>query len=168
MSNIIYQITNRVNGRTYVGKTTKTIEERFKRHEYNSSYGIRTYLYNAIRKYGIDNFSIEALEETNANIDEREKYWIAKLNPHYNMTKGGDGGDTSNSPNWKPGYNKHDTYGMLGKKHPGKGKPLKVNYKPVSCDGLEFESIKAAIAHFPGISVYKRLNSSKYPTWYRL
>lgn len=172
----IYQITNNVNGHFYIGKTTKTIEERFKRHQYNASYHTKGYLYNAIRKYGIESFSIKILEET-TNLDAREQYWIDKLNPQYNMTKGGEGGDTSTSPNYIEAMKKYHakktpesyaTNGMKGKKHPQKGKPLTKNYKPVSCEGIIFESIKDAINYFPGVSVRKRLNSPKYSNWYRL
>lgn len=54
-------------------------------------------LYKAMRKYGIENFSIEVLEEIDKNdiekMKEREIYWIGKLNTYYkgyNETKGGD------------------------------------------------------------------------------
>ena len=98
---IIYKITNKVNNKFYIGKTTKSIQERFNRHRYNHQ-GQKTYLYNSMRKYGFDNFQIEVLEETQ-NLNEREIYWIEKLSPHYNMTRGGDGGDTSKSPNYIKG-----------------------------------------------------------------
>lgn len=55
-------------------------------------------LYKAIRKYGIDNFTFEIIEELPQNIEllkEREKYWIAYYNTYlnredYNETPGGD------------------------------------------------------------------------------
>lgn len=46
-----------------------------------------------MQKYGIGHFHIELIEETN-NPEEREIYWIEKLNTYqngYNATKGGDG-----------------------------------------------------------------------------
>ena len=46
-----------------------------------------------MRKYGIDNFSVSLLEETN-NPEEREVYWIEQKRSYklgYNATKGGDG-----------------------------------------------------------------------------
>ena len=46
-----------------------------------------------MNKYGIEHFHIEQLEETN-NAEEREQYWIKKLNTYhngYNATLGGDG-----------------------------------------------------------------------------
>lgn len=50
-------------------------------------------MYRAIEKYGIDNFSIYTIEETN-NPEEREKYWIeyyGSFKNGYNATIGGDG-----------------------------------------------------------------------------
>ena len=46
-----------------------------------------------MRKYGIEHFIIECIEETN-NPNEREMYWINKKNTYhngYNATLGGDG-----------------------------------------------------------------------------
>ena len=46
----------------YIGKTTKTKEERLQKHFYTSSYGSETHLHRAIRKYGESNFTIEEVE----------------------------------------------------------------------------------------------------------
>ena len=92
----IYKITNKVNGKIYIGKTIKTIEERFKRHIYDSRRN-NSYFYNAIKKYGIENFIIEEIENVdNSKLNEREKYWISFYNSNfskigYNGTIGGDG-----------------------------------------------------------------------------
>ena len=48
---------------------------------------------NALRKYGVDGFVWEILEECDDNkAGEREMYYISELNPQYNVTLGGDGG----------------------------------------------------------------------------
>ena len=48
-----------------------------------------------MRKYGIEHFTIEAIEECPINIlSEREKYWISEFDSYhngYNATLGGDG-----------------------------------------------------------------------------
>ncbi len=111
----IYKITNKANGKIYVGKTTKSIEARFCRHKYNYADGV-TYLYKSMRKHGIENFEISILEEVTSDLNEREKYWIAMLEPEYNMTSGGDGGDTSSSPNFKEAVKAHH---MNRKSYPG-------------------------------------------------
>ena len=77
----------------YVGQTTKSTEERFNQHASNK----KSYIGRAIRKYGVENFSIEILEEcdTCEQLNEREIFWIAELNSKvpngYNLTDGGDG-----------------------------------------------------------------------------
>lgn len=93
----IYVITNDVNGKQYVGKTDWTIEKRFKEHikdKTKRSFEKRP-LYDAMNKYGIEHFSIKQLEQCNDFIvNEREIYWINKLDTYkngYNATLGGDG-----------------------------------------------------------------------------
>lgn len=93
---IIYKITNDINGKIYVGQTSYSLEKRFKEHCRDSqkhTSEVRP-LYRAMQKYGIENFHIELIEETD-NPSEREMYWIEKFNSYgdgnYNATKGGDG-----------------------------------------------------------------------------
>lgn len=91
----IYKITNLINGKNYIGQTKKTIQERFKRHiiASNEKRNKNILLYNAIKKYGIDKFIIELIEECKFdNLDEREIYWIKyydTYNNGYNLTIGG-------------------------------------------------------------------------------
>lgn len=95
----IYCITNLINSKKYIGKTTLTIQERFKEHCYNSQYTQcnNRPLYNAMNKYGVENFQISLLEEVqdDSKLSEREIYWINELQTYgtngYNATKGGDG-----------------------------------------------------------------------------
>ena len=114
----IYRITNKINGKEYVGKTEKPdIQLRWKRHLADSKYH-KTKLYNAIKKYGADNFEIFVMECTGKvsrdKLNDREKYWIEVLEPEYNMTKGGDGGwiNDQTGKRWKI----KDTNRMRGKK----------------------------------------------------
>ena len=91
----IYQITNTLNGKIYIGKTESTIEERFKQHckDAFSKTKEKRPLYAAMRKYGIHNFQVELIEETDKP-NEREIYWIEEKQAFkygYNATTGGDG-----------------------------------------------------------------------------
>jgi group I intron endonuclease len=178
---VIYQITNTITSDFYIGKT-KNPKDRFYKHKYNSlKHKSEAYLHRAMRKYGTENFTFKILEEVNQHDSNlREMFWIEKLSPKYNMTRGGDGGDTSSSPNYKLGIQKRDQSGskngMYGKKRPdavnylllGKDKMIQANRCPVSCDGVIYNSVGEAQSAFPGISIRKRLDSEKYPTFFRL
>lgn len=91
---LIYKITNMVNGKLYVGQTTRTLDERKWQHINNAKKGTKTHLYNAMRKYGIDNFVFEKICDVD-NIEDLnilERYYIAKydcINSGYNMVDGG-------------------------------------------------------------------------------
>lgn len=86
----IYKTTNLLNGKIYIG------QHHGKRKNYLGSGKL---LLQEIKKYGRDNFKIEILEYCDEkNIDEKEKYWIKKLNSTdksigYNITIGGNGVD---------------------------------------------------------------------------
>lgn len=91
----IYRIVNKVNGKSYIGKTEGTVEKRFKHHlaDYKKEHFKDRPLYRALLKYGIENFGVETIEETE-NAVEREIYWIAfydTFGKGYNATRGGDG-----------------------------------------------------------------------------
>ena len=93
----IYKITNTSNGKLYIGKDESSRE---------SYLGSGKLIRRAIQKYGEECFEKEVIEEvTNRELlQEREKHWIAYYNSTdrkigYNISKGGDGGDTiSNHP----------------------------------------------------------------------
>lgn len=80
----------------YVGQTIKTIEERFDEHikTANSKKAPHFAIHRALLKYGIENFSIELVEQTE-QLNEREKFWIKELHTlysdgGYNLTIGGE------------------------------------------------------------------------------
>lgn len=95
----VYLITNNINGKRYVGITSRNYLERYKEHINEAINGSKTILHNAIRKYGKDNFNIIILE-SNISYEEasdKEQYYISKYNTYYtsgigyNMTIGGNG-----------------------------------------------------------------------------
>lgn len=93
----IYKITNKVNGKCYIGQSTH-IEKRWKDHYYThqnmNDEGYNYPLYRAMRKYGYDNFTFEILEECDAAaLNEREMFYIKHFNSFnngYNQNLGGD------------------------------------------------------------------------------
>ena len=90
----IYKITNTVNGKSYIGKTTRDAEKtRIRAHlRGRGSQPVK----DAIEKYGQDAFTYEILHDgiIPEFLDNLEKEVIAKFNtvsPHgYNLTEGGD------------------------------------------------------------------------------
>jgi group I intron endonuclease len=105
MYGIVYRYTNLDTGKSYVGKSTKTLEERHLVHlklaESNTNKA-QTLFYRAIRRYGIEQFVWVVIDsaESKTALNECERHWIKVLNSHldhggYNMTHGGDGGPCS-------------------------------------------------------------------------
>lgn len=102
----IYKIENLVNHKVYIGKTERDISTRWKEHIRHINSLIRLPLYRALKKYGVENFSIEALEECdNLNLDERECYWIKQYDSYgengYNCSYGGEGGLKIPEEDWE-------------------------------------------------------------------
>ena len=97
----IYKITNLINGHCYIGQS-RNIKQRWKDHRsraFNTSGKQYEYpLYRAFRKYGLENFSFEVLEECSLKeLNIKENLWIKKIEPIYNQTIGGDHSEISHS-----------------------------------------------------------------------
>lgn len=93
---IIYRIVNKLNEKSYVGLTTRSLETRWKYHVAKALRGDNDMMIcRAIRKHGTENFFIEVLGEyENDFLNEAEKLWIKELGTFgagYNMTQGGEG-----------------------------------------------------------------------------
>jgi group I intron endonuclease len=94
----IYKIENLINGKVYIGQS-QNISQRWIAHRnrpFNTNASqYDSPLYRAIRKYGLENFSFEVLEEVEKDkLDEREIYWISNFKSNdsskgYNLTTGG-------------------------------------------------------------------------------
>lgn len=92
---IIYKITNKLNGKVYIGQTTRTIEQRFRQHIKRAKEGDGRHIYCAMRKYGIENFDVVQIDSANSieELNSKEEYWIKQYNSikdGYNMTGGVD------------------------------------------------------------------------------
>jgi group I intron endonuclease len=92
---IIYTLTNRTNGKQYVGKTQETAQKRFRQHCRDVKKGSETAIHRAIRKYGPEAFLVETIDTANTKeeLNQKEREWISKLGTFgvYNMTPGGEG-----------------------------------------------------------------------------
>lgn len=100
---IIYKATNLVNGKVYIGQTTLTLHERMLQHKKDSTRlrNKNIAFYNAINKYGFENFNWCIIDEgrNRGDLDYKEHFWINFYRSYihfedsngYNMTLGGDG-----------------------------------------------------------------------------
>lgn len=99
---LVYCIKNIINNKEYIGLTTRTLEERWKQHVYESnrenSWEWNTPLGNAIKKYGKDSFQVFVLEECSSETEMKLKeIQLIKerkslsTETGYNLTLGGDG-----------------------------------------------------------------------------
>jgi group I intron endonuclease len=140
---MIYQITNTITNDFYIGYTSLTLEVRLAKHKQNARAGGRTHLYKAIRKYGEENFSISCLRE-NGSLNEDEPLWIAQLKPTYNMTSGGEGGRTADSPNFIEAMKNRRSYKGSGNPQYGKHGADNPKSQRILLDGIEYASITEA------------------------
>jgi len=89
MSSGIYQITNKLDGRRYVGSACD-IDGRWRSHRSHLTRGIHhsRFLQRAWIKHGAESFRFEVLESVPRRelLVEREQYWINSLKPEYNAT----------------------------------------------------------------------------------
>lgn len=92
----IYKITNGINNKVYIGCTVTSLEKRYYEHLYRCfKTDYKSKLYNSIKKYGEENFTIELIEECEViHIYEIERKYIEQYNSFkngLNSTLGGEG-----------------------------------------------------------------------------
>jgi len=91
----IYKLTNKINGKQYIGQSVN-IESRRTAHFRKDHKGC-PYLYASMDKHGFENFEFNIIEECGVDeLNEKEQYYIQELNtltPHgYNLDSGGQEG----------------------------------------------------------------------------
>ncbi len=104
----IYKITNKVNGKIYIGQSIN-IEQRWIDHKKRSK-RYKTPLYEEIRKYGLDNFIFEVIEECSLELlNDKENFWIK----YYNSTDKNKGYNILKSGNYKHSNCQYSQYHKL-------------------------------------------------------
>jgi group I intron endonuclease len=69
----VYEITNKINGKKYIGITSRSVKERFEEHLSRARCDARnSRLYMAMRKYGYENFTVKLLIQTSGENEVRE------------------------------------------------------------------------------------------------
>lgn len=163
----IYKIENKINGKVYIGQSVD-VYRRLKKHiwEIKSNNGV---LYKAFKKYGIENFTYELIEECEIEkLDEREIYYIDKYNSYvgaensngYNLNTGG-----GVNKGWNPSEQNRNNFrkaNLGGKSHFA---------RKTICDGIIFDCAKECADYFniPYASIKDWLSGkNKMPLkWYQ-
>lgn len=98
MIGYIYKVTNKINGKIYIGQTIQSVKDRWHRHCGKSGISkaeLNTHFKRAILKYGKENFTIETIEVCDSTkLNDREKFYISYYNSYingYNYTIVGQG-----------------------------------------------------------------------------
>ena len=125
---LVYLVVNNINKKIYVGKHNgKTVDKRWKFHCWSALVdGSKLPLHRAIRKYGVEAFSVSLLgrASTPDKLNELERKFIKELKANqkgvgYNMTAGGDGGLGFK---WTPAMKKSLSEARMGEANPFFGK----------------------------------------------
>jgi group I intron endonuclease len=143
----VYKITNRINGHVYFGKSFD-IDARWQAHRWHgankeSATKLDSYLYRAMKKYGVSNFDFETILEIgtrdNHLLGIMEKFFIREFHTFsgdpeykggYNETWGGEGISRSMPETQKENISK----GNCGKPH------LSMRGKPSGASGKKWSS----------------------------
>lgn len=103
---LVYKITNNINGKSYIGITSRTLTIRWHQHIYDATNEYRDAydgkFQRAIRKYGAENFTVEVLEDNITDrkvLEQKEIEYIALYNTYYNGYNSTFGGEMPNLEN---------------------------------------------------------------------
>lgn len=151
-----------VNGKQYVGQTTRTLEQRWREHCCKSSQC--TYLHHAIEKYGKENFKVEQIDIAldKEELDYKEQQYIKCYNtlvPNgYNLDTGGNlGKKVADVVCYKLKESHHNVYGennpMFGIKRPEVGLKNKLT-KSKAVNQFTIDGI--FVAQYPSIREAER------------
>lgn len=127
--NTIYIIKSSATPKVYIGQTWYKLSTRLNTHKRcaKNKTGRILKLYNSMRKYGIDTFTIEKLDETDSQerANELESFFIMKydsINNGLNLKEGGASGKYSEESKKKMSASKmgskNNRYGIIGPDHP--------------------------------------------------
>src|SRR5208282_3718257 len=96
----VYQLRNKITGKIYIGQTSQELRGYFRRECWKALNGStkKPFIYNAIRKYGVESFDVRTLVfvQTKEEMDYYEKELILRLHTQdrkfgYNLAAGGGG-----------------------------------------------------------------------------
>lgn len=94
MKHIVYKVTNKENGQSYIGATTKSLDERKRDHIQKASEESEIAFHSAIATYGEDAFEWETIDTASSTdeLAQKEKHYIQHFESKdegYNSDRGG-------------------------------------------------------------------------------
>jgi group I intron endonuclease len=100
---IVYKVTNKIDGTSYIGSTRQTLKRRRQQHEYRSSNPKDCPFHTALREWGLTAFEWDVLcEVVDAQLNEAEAQHIAEARKVgrslYNLSSGVSRSGVSASP----------------------------------------------------------------------
>lgn len=162
----LYMLKNKTNRKIYIGQTNRPIKERLKEHETGKSSGCVA-IYNAIQKYGWENFEIDWYACPGEDLNKHEKWMVnlmGTISPGgYNLKEGGGNGKHSEETKQKmrkprseetkqkmrkPKSDKHKQ--NIGKSHIGKNNPMWGKKRSKETIQKHSESMKGKKSHWCG------------------
>ena len=105
----VYKITNTITGDFYIG-SSKNVKNRWMSHKKPSTWNKcpNNQLYLDMKKYGVDKFELQILEEVEVEqLKEKEQWFIELLKPTYNNNNA-KGWDIERRKEYNRKYNKSD------------------------------------------------------------
>lgn len=132
---IIYCATNKVNGKRYVGQTTRELSRRRQGHIDDSKRGkSNIYFGNALHRYGGVNFEWSVIDvgKSQKDLNDKERHWISLYSSDnrdkgYNLREGGSNGHLSQETKDKLSISAKARY-RNGFVHPMKGKTQSIEH----------------------------------------
>lgn len=144
----VYMHQNKINGKKYIGLTSQNIFYRFR--EDGNGYKHCSYFYNAIQKYGWNNFEHKVLLENLSKKEacEKEKYFIKlyssnKSDYGYNLTSGGDG-----VCGYKHTIEERKKISKIAKDRFENNPSANLNASKIYCNGIVFGSLLECAKHY--------------------
>ena len=159
----IYQITNLINGKIYIGQTNN-VQKRWANHRCSSDPNM--VIARALRKYGVDNFKFEVLLRglTPDEANQKEIEFIKEKNslvPYgYNVATGGkriDGVSRLGADNSNAHLTEEEAQYILD----NRDKPMYVLYD-LFCDKISYESFKKIYHHQTYTNLTTTVNEYPY------
>lgn len=79
---LVYKVTNKINGKVYIGQTVQRLEKRIRTHIRDARVGSTAVFHKAIRKYGENNFTYQAIDYAHSanELTLKEMEWVDKEN----------------------------------------------------------------------------------------